>query len=189
MRIVSTYNFLKVAVSLSCLFLSACENTPEEIQSLTRKKTGVEEAKQVTSYLSQGGQMKAKLTSPLMLRYVTDSSMVEFPKTLHVDFYDSTLKVESQLNARYGRYLDGEGKVYLRDSIVVFNIKGDTLHCDDLWWFQSQQKFVTDKPVRVYSYDKIVYAVGMEATQDFKTYRFFKVTNSVFRVPASEFPD
>jgi LPS export ABC transporter protein LptC len=177
------------ALLVSCFFLSACENTPEEIKALSQKRTGVEEAKTVTSYLSQGARMKAKLTSPLMLRYVTDSSMVEFPKTLHVDFYDSALMVESQLSAHYGRYLEGQGKVYLKDSIVVFNIKGDTLHCDDLTWYQREEKFVTDKPVRVYSPDKIIYAVGMEATQDFKTYRFFKVTNSVFRVASSEFPD
>ena len=167
-----------------------CENSKDEINKLFSKKKGVEEAKDVVSYLSQGAKMRAKLTSPLMLRYILDSSVVEFPKTLHVDFFnDSSGTVESQLSALYGKYLEGAGKVYLRDSVVIFNIKGDTLHCEDLWWYQTEQKFVTDKPVRVYSPDKIVYAVGLEATQDFKTYRFFHVTNSIFRVAASEFPD
>jgi LPS export ABC transporter protein LptC len=178
------------ALLMGCLFLFSCENSQEEIDALSKKKIGREEATGIVSYMSQGGKMKAKLTSPLMYRYVMDSSVVEFPRTLHVDFYnDSTLSVESQLSAMYGKYLEAENKVYLRDSIVIFNVKGDTLHCEDLWWYQSEQKFVTGKPVRVYSPDKIIYAVGMEASQDFKTYKFFKVTNSTFRVASAEFPD
>lgn len=181
---------LPAAFIWGCLFLWGCENSRQEVEAIYKKRTGVEEATNIESFMSQSGRMKARLTSPLMLRYVMDSSVVEFPKTLHVDFYnDSTLTVESQLNARYGKYLEGQNKVYLRDSIVVFNIKGDTLHCQDLWWYQQDQKFVTDKPVRVYSPDKIIYAVGMEAAQDFTSYRFFRVTNSTFRVAASEFPD
>lgn len=190
MRMISTYLLLMAVLLTGCFFLSACENSREEINKMFSKKIGVEEAKDIESYLSQGGKMKARLTSPVMLRYIRDSSVVEFPKTLHVDFYnDSTLSIESQLSALYGKYLEGQGKVYLRDSVIVFNIKGDTLHCEDLWWYQGEQKFVTDKPVRVYSPDKIVYAVGMEAAQDFKTYRFFHVTNSTFRVASTEFPD
>jgi len=36
--------------------------------------------------------------------------MSVFPNTLHVDFYNDSAKVESQLSARYGRYKEAKEK-------------------------------------------------------------------------------
>ena len=162
------------AVLLSgCFFIYACENDPREIAKFTEKKTAIEEAKQVESFLSQDGKVKAKLTAPFMLRHINpDSTFVEFPKTLHVDFFNDTLTVESQLDALYGKYREWEKKVYLRDSVRVINkINGDTLYSPDLWWDQQTQKIYTDKPVRIYTRDKIIFGqYGLTASQDFSEY-------------------
>ena len=84
-----------------------------------------------------------------MRRSEMDSPYVEFPNTLHVDFYNDSLQIESFMDARYGKWKEQDGKVYLRDSVVVMNIlKGDTLYCKELWWDQKAEKFYTDKPVR-----------------------------------------
>src|SRR5687768_12573748 len=142
------YKFVKAAaVIVSCFFLSACENDMQEVRELGIKKISVEEGKNIEGYLSQQATMKAKLTAPLMKRYLTDSPYVEFPNTLHVDFYNDSLKVESQLDAKYGRYKQNENRVFLKDSVVVFNTIGDTLHCMELWWDQQTEKYYTDKPV------------------------------------------
>src|SRR4051812_35749506 len=117
-------SFLKAASLISCFFLFACENDINDIKALNSKKISVEEGYKIESYLSQSAKVKAKLTAPLMKRYLTDSPYVEFPKTLHVDFFDDSMKVESQLNARYGRYKQNENRVFLKDSVVVFNTKG-----------------------------------------------------------------
>jgi LPS export ABC transporter protein LptC len=162
-------NFLVKAALLCvcCFFLWACENDMKDIKALTDKRTSIEEGIKIESYLSQQAKVKAKLTAPLMKRFQTDSPYVEFPRSLHVDFYDDTLRVESQLNAKYGKYRESEHKVFLKDSVVVFNIKGDTLHCLELWWDQQTQKFYTDKPVRIHQPDKIIYGTGLEAAQNF----------------------
>jgi hypothetical protein len=173
-------SFKKIApIALTGMLLLSCENDVQEIKDLASKKTGVEEGKNIESYLSDGGRMKAKLTAPLMLRYQFDTTMVEFPKSLHVDFYDSLTKVESQLNARYGRYLENDNKVFLRDSVVVFNRKGDTLWCSELYWDQAKRIFYTDKPavlslqtpVRQKSYP----SGGLTADQNFKWVTLNKV--------------
>lgn len=143
---------------------------------MTDKKTAVEEGTTIESYLSQQAKVKARLTAPYMKRYQIDSPYVEFPKSLHVDFYDDSLRIESQLNARYGRYKENERKVFLRDSVVVFNIKGDTLHCRELWWDQQTEKFHTDKPVRLLRKDNTVIfgLFGLEASQNLDDVVFFK---------------
>lgn len=160
---------LSAALVSGCFFLSACENDPQVIKDWTEKKVMVEKAKDVESYLSQGGEMRAKLLSPLMFRYQTDTVYTEFPNTLHVDFYNDSVQVESWLTANYGKYYESLNKVFLRDSVMVVNVDGDTLRCPELWWDQNQKRFYTDKPSRIDGKDKHIYCRdGIEGPQDLK---------------------
>jgi LPS export ABC transporter protein LptC len=177
---VQQYVTLLAAVCIGCFFVSACENDIRKVDALLKKKIAVEEVIQVTSYMSQEGRMKAKLTSPFMLRYQTDSPYVEFPRTLHVDFYNDTTKIESILDAHYARFREYEHRVFLKDSVVVINmLKGDTLRTDELWWDQNKQEFYTDKPVRIYQPDKTIYGNGLRAAQNFSWYDIFHITGIV----------
>lgn len=177
---------IPAAVLLCCLFFAACENSKEELQAFSGKRIAVEQAKFIESYLSQGGKMRARLTAPVMNRYQTDSPYIEFPNTLHVDFFNDSLKVESQLNAKYGRYRETEQKVFLRDSVTVFNIKKDTLRSEELWWDQNSQKFYTDKPVQIHQPDKVIFGKGLEADQAFNWWVIKEVTGEVL-VPKGGF--
>jgi LPS export ABC transporter protein LptC len=181
---------IKAALLSGCFFMCACENDVNEVRELGRKKTGIEEGKNISSFLSTDGKMRAHLTAPLLLRYDTDSGRkAEFPNSLHVDFYNDSIKIESQLRARYGRYLENENKVYLRDSVVAFNTKGDTLFCEDLYWDQTLQKFYTDKRAtlsRGYRRTLITGLHGMTATQDLSSVSFIQIeSNSFVYVPDS----
>lgn len=175
-------SIIKTALTaLGCCFLfCACENDVAQLQDLNSKKVMVETGKNINALLSTGGQVRAKLTAPLMQRYQSDTLYAEFPKSLHVDFYDNTNKVESQLNALYGKYFESLDKVYLRDSVIVFNIKGDTLRTSELWWDQQTQKFYNDKPTRIDTKTHHLYgAYGIEASQDFSTIILKQPTGTV----------
>ena len=139
-----------------------------------------EEAKTVECYLSQHGSMRAKLKAPLMLRVIADTIYVEFPQTLHVDFYNDSTQIESWLDSRYGKYFENLNKVYLRDSVVVINTKGDTLRTPDLWWDQNTKLLYTDKYAQYYTKDKhITGGKGLEATQDLSRITFKYPTGTV----------
>lgn len=162
------------------LFLYGCDNEPNTVPDLKDKRTAMEEGHGIESYLSQGGKVKGKLTAPVMLRYHgnnnNDSAYVEFPKTLHVDFFNDSMVKESQLDARYGKYREWENKVFLKDSVVVINVlKHDTLRCEELWWDQNQHKFYTNKPARYSQHDKFVNygRNGLEAKQDLSDLVFY----------------
>lgn len=175
--------FFIAAVISGCFFMYACENDVNEVRELGRRKASVEEGKNIESYLSMNGKMKARLTAPVLLRYQGDSAKAEFPKTLHVDFFNDSLKVESQLNAKYGRYLENENKVFLRDNVVAFNIKGDTLFCEELYWDQATEKFHTDKKVTVsknYRRTLIVSLNGMTSNQDLTNITFYNIQPNSF---------
>lgn len=168
-----------------CLFVFGCENDVEKVNQSNERKANIEEAFKIESYLSQGGRQRAKLVAPYMIRYMLDTSYLEFPRSLHVNFFDSTGKVESQVDALYGKYLETQSKVFLRDSVVAFNVKGDTLRTPDLWWDQNTRKFYTDKVVRFKSATKIIYGgKGFEADQDLSHYTIFQPTGIII-VPDS----
>jgi len=175
--------FKKVALAGICsLLFWSCENDVKDIKALTEKKATVETVINVESYYSQQAKMKAKLTAPLMKHYQVDSPYWEFPNTLHVNFYNDTLLIENQVNARYGRYKEHERLVFLKDSVIMFNLKGDTLFCRELWWDQQKQIFYTDKAVRIHQPDRIVFGTGLEAAQNFSWFKT-KDAHGFFRVP------
>ncbi|MGC4037883.1 MAG: LPS export ABC transporter periplasmic protein LptC [Chitinophagaceae bacterium] len=177
----------KINSIIVCLFifsLVGCENSQKQLDAITKNKVLVEEAKNIQALLSQQGFVKAKLTSPLMLRYEHDTSgnnpYSEFPKTLHVDFYDSTAKIQSWLDSKYGKYFESENKVYLRDSVIAINTLGDTLKTQELWWDQQKEKFYTDKWAEMHTKSQQIHGgTGLEASQDFKDVTFKEVVGTV----------
>ncbi len=172
---------MKAAFLGSCFFMFACENDIDVVKKLSQKKTSVEQATDVVSYLSQNALMKAKLTAPLMLIEHSDTVITEFPKTLHVDFYNDSTKTESQLFAKYGKYIQNQSKVLLRDSVVVYNLKGDTMRTNELLWDQNKGNFTTDKPVYIHQLNgNIINSIGMEASQDLNDVKLFKIQPTTF---------
>ena len=181
-------NLVRAVLILSCFLVSACENSEEQIKALTEKKVMVEEGKDIESYLSQEGKVKAKLTAPFMLRYDADTIYVLFPKSLHVDFYDDSTKIETRLDSKQGKYFENLNKVYLWDSVVVINRNGDTLKSADLWWDQNSKLFYTDKYAEYRTKDRQIFPYqGLEATQDFSRITFKKPIGNVL-VSDKEFP-
>jgi LPS export ABC transporter protein LptC len=180
--------FLKAFPLWGCLFISSCENSDIMINDWSKKKVMVEVGKNIESYLSQESKVKAKLTAPLMLRYESDTIVVEFPKTLHVDFYDDSTKIESWLDAKHGKYFESLDKVYLWDSVVVINVRGDTLKSSDLWWDQNKKLFYTDKYAEYRTKDRQIFpGKGLESTQDFSRITF-KEPTGIVHVSDKEFP-
>lgn len=182
MRSANTIRELVKALLLAAaLVTGGCENNLKDIPNNQKKPLVPEEGINIESYLSEKGVVKGKLTAPYMLRYqLADTPYTEFPRSLHVDFYNDSLVIESKVDARYGKYLPNQEKVFLRDSVLVKNVlKGDTLHCDELWWDQRTQRFYTDKPVRINTRTQILFGNGMEADQNFRWYNITHMTGQI----------
>ena len=180
---------LWAALIAGCFFMYGCENTPEQLGALTLKRIGVEEGKGIKINYSVAGKTKALLTAPLMLRYQDTIPYIEFPKTIHADFYDDSLTIESRLDAHYGRYMETESKIFLKDSVRLFNRNGDTLYCNELYWDRNKpgREFYTDKPVRIRTKTHIIDGTCLEAPQDFSGWNICNPKGTM-KVPASDLP-
>ena len=180
------YNILLI---LFAPVLFSCTNTDADIKQLTTKNIGKEEARNIEMNYSLAGKAKARLRAPLMYRYQDTVPRIEFTQTIHVDFFDDTLGVESMVDSKYARYLENENKVFLRDSVRIVNRKGDTLYCHELYWDRSRtgREFYTDKPVRIRTKTEYIDGTGMESAQGF-TEPIIRNPRGYIGVPASDFP-
>jgi len=172
--------YFLIIIFYGAIFTS-CENSDEAIKALNKKVNMVDEVVKVESYLSQGGKTRAKLTAPFMTRTMGDTTITEFPKNLHVDFYNEMNEVTSWLDCKYGKYLENVNKIYLKDSVRVISKKGDTLLCKNLWWDQNKELFYTDLEA-IYQSPSMPYYKGengMEATQDLNRITFKKSSGRI----------
>jgi hypothetical protein len=180
----------------------SCNNTKKDLSIFDKKKLNQEESKNVVSYLSQAGLIKARLSAPLMIRYTSDSVRVEFTKGLHTEFflvdkerpaYLDTNIVESHIFSKFGRYTEFNNKVYIWDSVVCYNaIKKDTLWCDDLWWDQDKQLIYTWGKFRFKTHDgQDMHGdgekTGFTAKQDLSEYTLYK-SKGVMVAPQGSLP-
>jgi LPS export ABC transporter protein LptC len=181
--------FFIIAILLGCILFS-CENSLEDINRITAKGVGIETAKGVTIIYSIGSKTKSRITAPLMLRHEEAVPYVEFTKTIHADFFDDSLRIESTMDAHYAKYIESQSKVFLKDSVVVINTKGDTLYCDELYWDRKRtgEEFYTDKPVRIRTRTEILDGDGLDAPQDFHNWHLIN-GRGIVRVNSSEFPE
>jgi LPS export ABC transporter protein LptC len=171
---------------LIVLLFSACENDDRVLTNWTKQLRLKEEATDVLSTISQEGKLKARIKSPFMVKEAGDTIQMTFPRMLHCDFYNDSAIIETRLDAKFGIYYENLNKVYLRDSVVVITVKGDTLLSPELWWDQNTKLFYTDKYASYRSPgQQILGGQGLEATQDLKRITF-KSTTGLVNAPKSQ---
>jgi LPS export ABC transporter protein LptC len=151
------------------LFAAGCENDPAEIDKMIKETQEVEEAKNVKATFSQSGNLKAILEAPIMFRVRADTIYTEFPESIHVTFYNETGAIDNIVKARYAKYYEMLRKVYMRDSVVVYN-STDTLYAKDMWWDQNEEIFYSTNPVRVRTVSQKLNGTGITAKSDFSKY-------------------
>lgn len=171
------------------LLLGGCENDINDVKALDNHGLNTEEATGVTSFLSVGGKVKAKLTAPLMISSEQDTTSMSFPKSLFVIFYDDSTSLPSSfVSAKYGIYYKRLNKVMLKDSVVAYTITGDTLRTSELWWDQNTELIYSDKPSvlrQTNPYGLIPGDNGFHAKQDFSEFVFLNANNAILEMDST----
>jgi LPS export ABC transporter protein LptC len=93
------------------------------------------------------------------------------------------------LDALYGKYYESLNKVYLRDSVLIYNLQGDSMRSPDLWWDQNTQRIYTDKKVWVKKGGTVLTGQnGMDSRQDLSDINI-KQASGLVDVPDSLRPE
>lgn len=167
----------------SVLLLVSCKNTNEEIENLTgtSKAHQLDKATDVTMYYSDKGQLKAVIFAKEFLRNeAAKPAYADIKKSLKVEFYNDSLKIESTLTAKSARIYEVEGNVIVRENVVVVNKKGEQLNTEELVWNQKLDKFYTDKKVTITTApNQVMYGEGLEANADFSWYKINNLRGNI----------
>ncbi|WP_211092261.1 LPS export ABC transporter periplasmic protein LptC [Chitinophaga eiseniae] len=168
-----------------CLFLiiavavSSCENDLKTVMEFDSKKAATENGVDIVTIFSQGGKVNAKLLAPTMERSLDKPSYVAFNNGLRVLMYNDSLGIESTLSAKKGKYLEAEGNVYLTDSVVVINKKGEKLNTNELNWDPKRKIFYSTKEVFITTPTDSLHGWGLEANEDFTEKKILKVSGPI----------
>ena len=128
------------------------------------------EAENITTLFTDSAQLKVKLQAPV--QWELQNKDREFPKGMEVDFYENDSTHTSKLTANYGYYYDVE-KLYKATGNVIINNKekGEKMTTEELFWEPENEKIYTTKFVRIQTEDEILEGYGLEAKEDFSSYK------------------
>lgn len=166
-----------VLVVLICALFYSCKNDMKEIkETINKSMLNNEQGEGVTIIYSQDGHTKARLnTKTFDHNQSKEPFYFEMKKGLKVEFFDDSLHTESTLNAKYGKYFEKEGNMMVKDSVVVRNKKNEQLNTEELIWNEKEQKFRSDKFVKITTPTQIIYGDGLESNQNFSEYKILNV--------------
>lgn len=159
------------------LLLSACKKTElSEVSKLTSEKTLPDETGYGIEFIfSDSAKVKAKITAPRMDVYNREDPRVELSEGIEAIFYDNTFRPNAYLFARNGTRKLRERVITLKDSVVVVNLKGDTLRTSELVWDEKTDKVFSKKYVIVKTRAEIIKSEGFESDPSFSFYKFYNI--------------
>ena len=166
------------------LYIS-CENNMKNIQSLVNKNPSKEEAKDITIYFSSAGKPKSIIKSPFMIRNNENNiQKTEFLNKVNIDFYKDSVNIESRLSAKYGYFIENDNTVYFKDSVICYNLLGDTLWTNELSWDSKTERFFSNQPIKLKkSFPKsTIYSLSFESNRNLTKYIFNNVQKNSFLI-------
>ena len=165
-----------LVLSLYFLLASCEKNDLKKVAGFTGKDTIPSQiANDITVIYSDSAKVKARLTSPKMIQYITGDQNTEMPIGLKVLFYNDSLKAVSSLRADYGIRYPAKYLIKVTGNVVVSNTKGDTLHTEELFWDENRNIIYSNTFVKVKQPDKVILAEGFNSDVNFLHYTFKKV--------------
>jgi LPS export ABC transporter protein LptC len=161
--------------------LFSCVNDLDQIKRVTNDPKAPDEVTtNLEVFYTDSGAPKVRIFAKLAETYSQPELVTKLKDGIKVDFYDSDGEIVSTLTALYGEIQTSKGRMFVRDSVQLFNrAKNQRMETEELIWNQTDSVVYTEKNVIVKSPKGVVYGKGIRTTQDFNHYTFFKPTGKI----------
>lgn len=174
MKFVSLRKFViyNTIVVFSTIVLFSCENDIATINSLTSKeKTPDESAKDITIIYSDSGMVEFVLTSPVLDKYYSNESYIEFPKGIKIITYGDSNTVKNTLTANYAINFESRKMMEAKSKVVIKNLQTDEIiETEHIVWDQLNHKIFSDVFIKRTNSEGIMYGDGFDADEKFTKY-------------------
>lgn len=138
-----------------------------------------EVAEGVRTIYSDSAILKVVLEAAHLERFSGKDSHVLMSGGVHVRFYNSLGRVESELRCQRAINHEGTGIMEAFDDVVVVNKQGDQLNTEHLTWEEETERIHTEEFVKITTEDEVIYGHGLESNQDFTKYRIKKIKGTI----------
>lgn len=166
-----------VLVAAVCFFASCSENVEKVDAIHDRSKTPSLRASDVMTVVSDSGITRYRVNAKEWLVYDRAAEPYwDFPKGLHLEKFDTELKVDAEIKSKYAIYYTKKKLWDLRDSVHAMNLKGENFECKRLFWDENEQRVYSDDTITIKQTDKTIVGKGFESNQSFTRYTIRKVT-------------
>ena len=152
--------------------LGCTDSIKETRQVFTQNDVAVEIGREVEILYSDSALVRVRVTGPVLHNHSSpEKPRQEFPEGIQMDFISPDLSVRSVLTAKTATRYQEEGKIIVRDSVVLTTVKQEKLETEELIWDERTGKIRTEKFVKVSQPGEIIYGFGLEAEQDFSYWK------------------
>jgi LPS export ABC transporter protein LptC len=104
----------------------------------------------------------------------------EFPEGVLVEFYNDK-KVTSTLTSNFARYYKETNKYMVSGNVIIKNLEeGKTMNTEELFWLPLEERIYVekDKQVIITTQTDVLYGKGLEAKEDFSSYKILHPTGT-----------
>jgi LPS export ABC transporter protein LptC len=157
------YLFLYVVLTFSC-------NDIKDVSEIPEYEGPILELTNIESFYSDSAIVRLKLVAPKQFEYENNDR--EFIDGIYLEFYEIDGSISSTLRANYCYHYGNEDKWRAFGNVIVKNmVDYEQLNTEELFWEPKKEIIYTDKFVRIETDGEIITGEGMEAPQDFSTWR------------------
>ena len=173
----STLSFLSHLLFLGVVFFLACNTSDNDINKIAPYIGPLQEADNIEMLYTDSAKIKVRLTAPKQEQM--ENGDLHFPKGVYIEFYNEKEIKSSTLKANSGIY-HKETNLYTvtGNVIIIDSLKGQKMNTEKLNWEPSKQKIFTDKFVTIQTKEEVLKGQGLEAKEDFSSYRILKPTGT-----------
>lgn len=170
------YNILFLLLTVSC-----SNDQVKDLDNITLKdEVGIERAEGVEILYSDSAVVRVAIYAPILLRYIAkDTPKQVFPDGVEADFYNDQHIQTSKMTARYAEQFQKERKVYLKDSVQIWNNKNEMLETEELTWDETLEEIYSTKYVKITTPTQIIEGYGFKSNLDFTNWEIYKVSGQM----------
>ncbi len=169
------------ARSLLCLLWivltgSGCFNSSKTMEEMQPYDGPLMELDSMETIYSDHAETRVRLRAKKQL--ALQNSNREFPEGVFVEFYDGQV-VTSTLTSNYAMYYKESAKYMVSGNVIIKNLKEQkTLKTEELFWLPNEERIYVenDKQVIITTKTGVLYGKGLEAKEDFSSYKILHPT-------------
>lgn len=175
-------NWLTILCAFFFLLLISCSG--DQVKDLEvlqlQDAVGIERAEGVELLYSDSSVVRVAIHASVLLRYVArDTPKQIFPEGIDADFYNERHVQTSKMIANYAEQFQKERKVYLQDSVRIWNNKNELLETDELMWDEPAEQISSTKYVKITTPTQIIEGVGFKSNLEFTDWEIYQVKGQI----------